>query len=281
MQANLLIFGLGYTGRAIAAAARAAGHRVAVASRDPAATPPDGVALQRFAAPDFAQVTHILLTAAPDPTDPVLAAHRGALEAAPALRWIGYLSTTGVYGDRAGAWVDESTAPAPASPRTLARLAAEQAWATLSPRLAIDLFRTAGIYGPGRSAFDALRAGTARRILKPGHSFSRIHRDDIAGAVLAALTQTPSPGHRVLHLADDLPAENAAVIEEAACLLGLTPPPAIPFETARQSMSPMALSFWSENRRVASARTQQMLGYRWRYPTYVEGLRAVLNEERQ
>lgn len=278
MRVNLLVFGSGYTASAIAAGAARAGHAVALATRHPeAAAPPPGVALQPFLRPDLEHVTHLLLTAAPSPADPVLSAHRAALAAAPALRWVGYLSSTGVYGDRAGAWVDETAIPAPANPRSEARLAAEQGWAALSPRLAIDLFRLAGIYGPGRSPFAAIRAGTARRILKPGHAFSRIHRDDIAGAVLAALAGSPAPGRRVLHLADDHPAENAAVLEEAARLLGLPPPAAIPF--AEASLSPMARSFWSENRRVAAARTQTMLGYRWRYPSYVEGLRATLEEE--
>jgi nucleoside-diphosphate-sugar epimerase len=158
---------------------------------------------------------------------------------------------------------------------------AEEEWAGFADRAAVDLFRAGGIYGPGRSVFDELREGTARRTLNPGHAFSRIHRDDIGAAVLAALRTAPRSGVRVLHLVDDLPAESAAVVEEAARLLGVPPPPAIPFEVAARAMSPMALSFWAENRRVANAATKAALGLAWRYPSYREGLRAILEEERR
>jgi nucleoside-diphosphate-sugar epimerase len=210
----------------------------------------------------------------------VLHAHASAIVAAPRLRWIGYLSTTGVYGDRGGAWVDESTPPAPGQERSQRRLAAERAWSELADTRAVDLFRLAGIYGPGRSALDDLRAGRARRIVKPGHEFGRIHRDDIVAAVLAAAGQTLPPGVRVLNLNDAEPAEPAAVVEEAARLLGIAPPPAVPFAEAEAAMSPMARGFWAESRRVASAGTQAALGLRWRYPTFREGLRAILAEER-
>jgi nucleoside-diphosphate-sugar epimerase len=209
--------------------------------------------------------------------------HGAALGASASLRWAGYLSTTGVYGDRAGGWVDETTAPAPgAAPgadRSRRRLAAEAAWRALDGRIAVDLFRTAGIYGPGRSAIDELRAGRARMVLKPGHAFGRIHRDDIVGAVLAAMAQALPAGTRVLHLADDAPAEPAAVMMEAAALLGLPAPPAIAFADALPAMSAMARSFWAENRKVASQATQAALGYRWRHPSYREGLRAILDEQ--
>jgi nucleoside-diphosphate-sugar epimerase len=230
------------------------------------------------AEPALARATHVLATAPPgEAGDPVLA--RYDLAAAPLLRWAGYLSTTGVYGDRGGGWVDETTAPAPGQARSVRRLEAERQWAALAGRMAVDLFRVAGIYGPGRSAFDDLRAGTARRVDRPGHAFGRVHRDDIAGAVLAAMRQDRPPGVRVLHLADDLPAEGAAVVAEAARLLGAEPPPLVPFDAAWAAMSPMARSFWSENRRVSSAATQAALGYRWRYPDYRAGLAAILAEE--
>lgn len=145
-------------------------------------------------------------------------------------------------------------------------------------RVGVDLFRVAGIYGPGRSAFDELRAGRARRVLKPGHAFGRIHRDDIAGAVLAAVMQDRAAGVRVLHLADDEPSESAAVIAEAARLLGVAVPAGVDFAEAVAGMSEMARSFWAENRKVASERTQELLGYRWRYPSFREGLRAILGE---
>jgi nucleoside-diphosphate-sugar epimerase len=282
----LLVMGLGYVGMAVARRAAAAGWRVAgttrAASRSP---PPAGVEVVSFAAPPIASATHILVTAPPgEEGDPVLAAHRPALAAAIAagtLRWIGYVSTTGVYGDRGGAWVDEATPPAPGQPRSRLRLAAENAWRELaSGRAALDLMRAGGIYGPGRSPFDDLRAGRALRIIKPGQVFSRIHRDDIARAVLAAIGQDLPPGVRVLHLVDDEPADNAAVIAHAAALLGLPPPPALPFAEACARMSPMALSFWAENRRVANAATKAALGIAWAFPTYREGLAAILAEER-
>ena len=279
---TLLIFGLGYSGRAIAQAAVAAGFGVTATSRDPArAMPQDGVALVDFGAAGdaVAAATHLLASAAPDETgDPVLARYAGPIAAAPRLRWIGYLSTTGVYGNRDGGWVDEDTPPAPASPRTQRRVAAEAAWSAAAD-CAVDLFRLAGIYGPGRSVLDDVRAGTARRVIKPGHSFGRIHRDDIAAAVLAAMRQARPPGSRVLNLADDVPEETARVVEEAARLLDAPLPPALPFSEAWERMSPMGRTFWAENRKVASRKTQAALGIAWRYPGYREGLRAILAEE--
>ena len=282
---HLVIAGLGYAGTAVARAALGAGWRVTGTARDPgaAALPPPGVAVVAFdaAGPVIAGASHLLVTAAPgEAGDPVIARHRAVLAAVPGLRWIGYLSTTGVYGDRGGAWVDENTAPTPGQARTRRRLAAEQDWAALAGPRALDIFRVGGIYGPGRSAFDDLRAGTARRTIRPGHAFSRIHRDDIALAVLAALRTAASGGRRVLHLVDDEPTEGAMVVEAAARMLGMAPPPAIPFEEAAQAMPPMALSFWSENRRVANAATKAALGLSWRCPTYREGLAAILAEER-
>jgi nucleoside-diphosphate-sugar epimerase len=280
MDEMMVVAGLGYAGGAIAAEALARGFAVAGTARDPgAARPPAGVAVLRFDAAGEAlrAATHLVVTAAPgEGGDPVLTTHAAAIRAAPALRWIGYLSTTGVYGDRGGGWVEEATPPAPGQPRSQRRLEAEQAWHDLAAErgLALDLFRTGGIYGPGRSAIEEVRAGVARRVVKPGHAFSRIHRDDIALAVVAAALRPD--GVRVLHLVDDEPATSAEVVEEAARLLGVAPPPAIPFEEAQRRMSPMALSFWAENRRVANAATRQALGIAWRHPTYREGLRAIL-----
>ena len=153
----------------------------------------------------------------------MLARYAGAIAAAPHLRWIGYLSSTVVYGDRDGGWVDEDSLPAPSQERGRRRLAAETSWEAFACNRAVDVFRLAGIYGPGRSAFDDLRSGRARRIVKPGHAFGRIHRDDIAAAVLAAMRQDRAAGRRVLNLADDVPAESAAVIAEAAHLLRHAP----------------------------------------------------------
>jgi len=281
----MVVAGLGYAGAAIAAEAAAAGFAVTGTARDPdSARPPEGVAVVAFAhaAAAIRAATHLVVTAAPDDGgDPVLAAHRAAIAAAPALRWIGYLSTTGVYGDRGGAEVEEATPPAPGQPRSLRRLEAEDAWraAAAARGAALDIFRVGGIYGPGRSALDEIRAGVARRVVKPGHSFSRIHRDDIALAVVAGARRPD--GQRVLHLVDDEPAPSAEVVAEAARLLDVEPPPAVPFEEARARMSPMALSFWAENRRVANAATKAALGIAWRCPTYREGLRRILAAEAQ
>ncbi len=214
----LLVLGLGYSGRAVARQAQAAGRAVArhgarprlpgrlMRGPWPSPSPPPAEAIRA--------ATHLLVTAPPgEAGDPVLATHGAALAAALAagtLRWVGYVSTTGVYGDRGGAEVDEATAPAPGQPRSRRRLAAEQAWRDATAgRAALDLMRAGGIYGPGRSVFDDLRAGTARRVVKPGHAFSRIHRDDIALAALAAMAQDRAPAPRVLHLVDDEPAESA------------------------------------------------------------------------
>ncbi len=280
---HLLVFGMGYTGTAIAARAAGQGWRVTATSRDPGRLrAPDGVALIPFAdaAPAVLAATHLVQTAAPDRDgDPALARYASEIAAAPGLRWAGYLSTTGVYGDRGGGWVDEGTPPMPGNDRGVRRVAAEDAWRAACARCAVDIFRVAGIYGPGRSAFDDLRDGTARRVLKPGHLFGRIYRDDIAAAVLAALSQDRAPGPRILNLADDEPAASADVTAEAARLLGMEPPPLVAFEDALPGMSAMGRSFWAENRRVGSAATQAALGLRWAYPTYREGLRAILQQE--
>ena len=282
---RLVVAGLGYSGAAVAREAAAAGWRVTGTARDPTrASPPPGVEVVPFAeaGPAIAAATHFLATAAPceGTGDPVLAAHGNTVRAAPGLRWIGYISTTGVYGDHNGGWVDERTPPTPMQDRTRRRVAAEERWAAFAARLPVDLFRSGGIYGPGRSVLDELREGTARRTVKPGHAFSRVHRDDIALAVFAAMHQDRAPGLRVLHLVDDEPAESAVVVEGAARLLGMEPPPAVPFENALPKLSPMGRSFWSENRRVSNADTKAALGIAWRHPTWREGLAAILREER-
>ena len=277
----LLVIGLGYSGEAIARAALAAGCAVRGTVRDPARAPAGIEALPFEAAGEaIAAATHLAVTAPPgEAGDPVLARHGGALARAGRLRWIGYMSTTGVYGDHAGGWVEETTPPTPGKGRSQLRRAAEQGWEGVAARLgaSLDLLRTGGIYGPGRSVVEELRAGRARRVVKPGHAFSRIHRDDIAAAVLAAARRPGPAGEaRVLHLVDDEPAESAVVTEAAARLLGLPVPPAIPYAEAVAGLSPMARSFWSESRRVANARTKAALGLAWRHPTYREGLRQIV-----
>jgi nucleoside-diphosphate-sugar epimerase len=273
---RLLVFGLGYTGSAIADAARSAGFLVAGTTRD-------GLAHSiRFDQAEHAiqSATHLLTTAAPDQDgDPVLANYADAISTAPNLRWIGYLSSTVVYGNRDGQWVDEDTAVAPSQPRGQQRAEAENAWSRFAGEVAVDIFRLAGIYGPGRSTFNDLRAGRGRRMKKPGHMFGRIHRDDIARAVVAAMRQERTAGRRVLNLVDDEPSESAAVVTEAASLLGMDAPAEVAFEDALSTMTPMARSFWAENRKVSSAKTKAALGIAWLYPTYREGLRAILAEE--
>jgi nucleoside-diphosphate-sugar epimerase len=281
----LLIFGLGYSGRAIAKAAMQAGFAVTVTSRTPLARPEPGITIIPFDAAQsaIAAATHIIATAAPDEHgDPILARYAAQITAAPNLNYIGYLSTTGIYGDQNGGWVDEETPPNPQSPRAQRRIAAEQGWSKFAqiPAKTIDIFRLAGIYGPGRSMFDDLRAGTARRVVKPGHLFGRIHRDDIAQGVLTAMQRPAQPGATIFNFADDEPAASADVVVEAAKLLNIIPPAPVPYAEAVAKMSPMALSFWSENRRVSAEKTKAALNLAWKYPTYREGLRAILAEER-
>jgi nucleoside-diphosphate-sugar epimerase len=278
---HLLVFGLGFCGRAAARDACAAGMTVSATSRSGAVAGPAGVRMVAFdeAGPALASATHILATAPPrEGADPVLARYGEAIRAARQVEWIGYLSTTGVYGDRGGGWVYEDTPPAPTAERSVRRLEAELAWRDAAAGRALDLFRLAGIYGPGRSALDDVRGGRARRVIRPGHAFGRIHVDDIAAGIMAAIAHPPA-GTRVLNFSDDEPAESAVVIGEAAQLLGVAPPPAVPFETAYAGMSEMARSFWAENRLVANARTKAELGIIWRYPSYREGLRAILESE--
>jgi nucleoside-diphosphate-sugar epimerase len=220
----------------------------------------------------LAQATHLLSSVPPDEAgDPVLDIHGKAIAAgADRLRWIGYLSTTGVYGDRDGGWVDETSALAPSGERGRRRVAAESAWSAL-PQPA-HFFRLAGSYGPGRSALDTVRSGKARRIVKPGQVFSRIHVEDIA-AILDASIARPAPG-AAYNLCDDDPAAPAEVIAFACTLLGLPVPPAIPFESAE--LSPMARSFYADNKRVRNDRIKRELGAVLRYPSYRDGLPAIL-----
>lgn len=280
-MASLLVFGAGYTGLAIAAEAAARGFSVMVTSRGTPALPRGAVLVPFDAAgPAIAAAGCIVSTVPPDVGgDPVLARWGDRLVAAGAA-WLGYLSTTGVYGDRGGGWVDETTPAAPGLERSRRRLAAELGWVAAAAGRPLDLMRLAGIYGPGRCALDEVRSGRARRIIKPGHAFGRIHRDDIAAGVLAAMARPPA-GTRVLNFVDDTPAESAAVVIEAARLLGVNAPPAVTFTTAWAEMGDMARSFWAENRRVSCVATKEALGIDWRFPSYREGLAAILADERR
>lgn len=285
---KLLIFGYGYSARYLVAELNAAPGSVRVTTRsaDKAAQLANkGLVARVFPGTDMAEdiawASHILITAGPeDGQDPVLA-HAGDAIAAHAKRldWVGYLSTTGVYGDHGGGWVNETTPLTPTTERGRARVAAEAAWMDLHRKHALPLhiFRLAGIYGPGRGPFEKLRDGTARRIVKPGQVFSRIHVDDIAQALIASMAR-PDPG-AVYNLCDDDPAPPQNVIGYAATLLGLPEPPEIPFDQAR--LSPMAASFYAESKRVDNSRIKGALGLCLRHPDYRSGLAAILAAERQ
>ena len=216
--------------------------------------------------------THLLSSVPPDEIgDPVLDLHRAEIDAAGArLSWIGYLSTTGVYGDRNGGWVDEMTALTPSGERGRRRVDAEKGWLTLSQPA--HVFRLAGIYGPGSSALDTVREGRAKRIVKPGQVFSRIHVSDIA-QVLEASMARPHPG-AAYNVCDDDPAPPSDIIAFAAALLNQPPPPEIPFEEA--DLSPMARSFYDDNKRVSNSRIKRELGVKLHYPSYRMGLPAIL-----
>ena len=224
----------------------------------------------------LAGTTHLISSIPPERAgDPALLAHAGDIAAVDSLKWIAYHSTTGVYGNHDGGWVDEDTPPTPSTERSEWRLAAEKAWSTLEPA-PVQVFRLAGIYGPGRSQIDGVRAGSARRIDKPGQVFSRIHVADIV-ACLAASMARPRHG-RVYNLCDDEPASAEAVVLYACELLGRDPPPLIPFASA--DLSPMARSFYRDNRRVRNDRIKDELGVSLRYPNYRRGLEAILAAEK-
>ncbi|SLN23518.1 SDR family oxidoreductase [Oceanibacterium hippocampi] len=282
---GLFVFGLGFSALVLVRRVATRGWRVGGTCRDAekaAALRDRGIAASCFGpgiAPpplaDLAGYSHLLLSIPPVAEgDPVLDAYGDSLAGLPDVSWVGYLSTTGVYGDTGGAWVDETAPCDPGPGRSLRRLEAETAWRDFHRRLGlpVHVFRLAGIYGPGRNQLESLRNGTAKRIEKPGQVFSRIHVDDIA-EVLEASIARPDPG-AVYNVCDDEPAPPGEVIVYAASLLGLEPPPAIPFEAA--DLSPMARSFYADNRRVRNTRIRKELCVDLRYPTYREGLKALL-----
>ena len=281
---TLLSIGHGYSARALAPLLLARGWRVIGTTRsaDKAerlrAQGVEPVIWEGGALP-LDGVTHLLTSVAPGPQgDPVLAAAGAQIaQAAAQLDWVGYLSTTGVYGDHAGGWVDEATPLTPATKRGQARVEAEAAWRALAAahHLPAHIFRLAGIYGPGRGPFEKVRDGSAQRILKPGQVFSRIHVADIAQVLLASIDR-PDPG-AVYNVCDDDPAPPQDVIGFAAELLGLPLPPAVDFETA--DLSPMARSFYAESKRVRNDKIKQDLQVTLLFPTYRAGLRAVLAQE--
>lgn len=275
MGKTLLCLGFGYTARALAPRLLADGWRVIGTSREPVAA--EGVEMITWPGQTVPLdgVTHVLNSIGPAADgDPVLAAMGDEITAAPGLEWVGYLSTTAVYGHRDGAWVDEDTPMTPSSERGDWRAKAEAQWQAV-PGLPLHIFRLAGIYGPGRGPFAKLMAGKARRIIKPGQVFSRIHVDDIAQVLAASIAQ-PRPG-AIYNVCDDDPAPPQDVLGHAAELLGLPVPAEVPFDEA--GMTPMARSFYGENKRVRNRRIKDELGVELLYPTYREGLRAVLEAE--
>jgi nucleoside-diphosphate-sugar epimerase len=283
---NLLILGFGYSASAFALEVRGLFASITVTARSPEkvarlradgwnALPLDGERSNEALESAIATATHLLVSAPPgEGSDPALRMLRPALIASPTLRRVMYLSTVGVYGDHDGQWVDEESPLKPVSLRSRQRVEAEEGWQAFADEKACDLgiFRLSGIYGPGRSAIDNLRAGTARRIIKPGQVFNRIHVADIAGALAAASRHEGRLG--TFNLTDHEPAPPQDVVEYAAHLLGLPVPPDIPFEAAQ--LSEMGRSFYGENKRVSNGLIRAALNYRFRFPTYREGLRACL-----
>lgn len=284
MPPELLVLGCGYAARVLARDLIAQGWRVTGTTRSPegaAALQALGITPVIWPGDDaglaaaLERAGHVLASAAPGPAgDPFIEALRPRLLGMRP-RWLGYFSTTGVYGDAQGGWVDEDTPLNPATPRGAARVMTERQWQVLAREggHVLTVFRLPGIYGPGRSAFDRLRSGEARSIVKPGQVFSRVHVADIARFVAATLA---APRPAVWNLCDDEPAPPQDVLAHAARLLGLPPPPEVPLALA--NLSPMAASFYAESKRVSNARIKAALGLDPLYPSYREGLAAILAE---
>ena len=277
---RLFVFGLGYSAGAFARSMKGRANWIGGTTRS--AEKAEALAADGFrpfvfdGATEGAGVaeavklaTHVVVSIAPGAADPVIARHRASILAAPKLRWLGYLSTVGVYGNYGGAWVSERTTPHPVRGRSTERLAAERAWTELAAEREIPLaiFRIAGIYGPGRNAFVNLDAGDAHRIVKPGQVFNRVHLDDIVATLSAALAANATG---IFNVTDNEPAPPQDVVAFAADLMGVKPPPEVPLELA--ALSEMARSFYAENKRVSNRRIREELGVSLRYPTYREGL---------
>jgi nucleoside-diphosphate-sugar epimerase len=279
----LLVLGMGYSAQRFVELHRSRFARIAGTVRSLDKLDPlkmklvEPLLFDGAAQPDLLNVareaSHVLVSIPPDETgDPALNALGGILKTSENLRWIGYLSTTAVYGDRGGAWTDETTPVMPQSSRARRRAGAEEAWRALAQKnRAVHIFRLSGIYGPGRNALIDLKRGEARRLTKIGQVFNRIHVDDIA-AVLAAAIDRPQAGP-IFNVADDEPAPSSDVVAFAAGLLGVFPPPLTRIEDA--DLSDMAKSFWIENKRISARRIKDELEIVFSYPTYREGLRAL------
>ena len=283
MKRTLLCFGIGYSARALSRLLlSASGWKVIGTTRSPEKA--DSANQHRIdtiiwpggdLVPAIENATHLLMSVAPgDRGDPVIEALGDEIMASSLkIKWAGYLSTTAVYGDRGGQWVDEASPPAPTTERGRRRIEAECAWKKLAAEcgLPLHIFRLAGIYGPGRGPLESLRSGRSRRIIKKGQIFNRIHVDDIANA-LAASIENPEPGE-TYNLCDDLPAPPQDVIAFASELLGVPMPEAVPFESA--DMTSMARSFYSESKKVSNAKIKRQLGLSLAYPDYVAGLTSL------
>lgn len=281
---RLFCFGFGYSAQELARKLSGRAEHVVGTHTGPAGESMRGQTLVTYrgdgASPEvralLSGATHVLVSIPPDlEGDVVLRQHGSDLAALSSLEWVGYLSTVGVYGNANGAWIDETHALRPKSERSLRRAQAETAWLKFSEETGkrVEIFRLSGIYGPGRSVIDTLKAGTARRIVKRDQVFNRIHVEDIARVVAKAI-DTPTE-HRIYNVTDDEPAPPEDVMVYAAGLLGIEPPPAIAFEDAE--LSPMAASFWAENKRIRNERLHKDLQADLLYPTYREGLQAILN----
>jgi hypothetical protein len=290
---KLLVLGGGYTGSRLAAVAARLGISGVISHRQIGTRPSTRASLGAAdwqlvgfdsdngvlpGAETLEGITHVVSTIPPDRhgDDPVLTRLAGPLQDLQP-RWLGYLSTTGVYGDPGGAWVDEGSPCRPGLELSRARRRCEQAWQATG--LPLQIFRLPAIYGPGRNPVGDLRAGRSRLLHRPGQVFCRVHVDDICGALLHCLSLPAAQRPPVVNVVDDAPCPASEQLGYAAHLLGCKLPPVQPFATARANLSPMALSFWQENRRVSNALLCQQLGYRLRYPSYREGLRAALAEE--
>ncbi|MEJ8476246.1 SDR family oxidoreductase [Roseibium algae] len=281
---RLFVFGVGYSSKAFIDKSRSKFDWIGGTTRSPekaALLREDGIEAFLFDGKSpsaeisqaLAQATHVLISIAPDETgDPVLI-HHGTDIAAAHPKWIGYLSTVGVYGNHDGAWVDEDTPCRPVSKRSIQRVAAEKSWLEFAAEhdVAVQIFRLSGIYGPGRNAFENFKKGKARRLIKPGQVFNRIHVADITGILDVAMRE---PNTRIYNVTDDEPAPPQDVITYAAKLLGITPPPEIPFETA--DLTPMARTFYGENKRVSNKRVKIDLNYSFYFRNYRTALNNLI-----
>lgn len=287
---NAFFFGLGFSSRAALAHLRTGSQTVnisgSVRTQNKAdlltdegvdAHVFDGTAPGATLGPSLHKASHMIFSIAPgEAGDPALLHHRADLDAAPELEWLCYYSTVGVYGDFGGNWIDESAPLVPRNERSDRRVLAEQAWRDYARQRGVKLaiLRLAGIYGPGRSTFDKLADGTARRVVKPGQVFNRIHVEDI-GRVTALAAAARLEG--TFNLADDEPAPPQDLVTYAAGLMGVEPPPEVPYEQAE--FTPMQRSFYADNKRVSNAAIKKALAIELLYPTYRDGLAAIYEKE--